>query len=406
MPHLARSPVLLALALVLAPVALPGQEQNRLTPASGAAAVVEPRSYGGGWDVYAMLDDDPATGWASPQGDLGPHALVLELPSRTTLSAFEFDVKSVDGAGRGAKGIVVEVSDAGPETGFREVLRASLRDRADSQHFAAQAAVAGRWLRLTIAGNWGDAQYTEIMGFRGFGTAEPGAALPDVSGTYTTNYNDFHIRQQGSAVIGCYELNGGLLNGTVEGRVMRLTWREDGGPQNDGPAVFVFSSDDAAFQGVWWRHGGGKGPPQGRWNGTRKATAVGTCPHWTGSVSGELHRNLAATGRVQLNGILFDSDAATIRAESRAVLDEVATLLAGELSWKLLIEGHTDAQGEADHNQRLSEARAAAVRDGLVERGVAAARLRTVGFGESRPVGDNATEVGRAQNRRVELVRE
>jgi outer membrane protein OmpA-like peptidoglycan-associated protein len=88
------------------------------------------------------------------------------------------------------------------------------------------------------------------------------------------------------------------------------------------------------------------------------------------------------------------------------VLDEVATLLAGELSWKLLIEGHTDAQGEADHNQRLSEARAAAVRDGLVERGVAAARLRTVGFGESRPVGDNATEVGRAQNRRVELVRE
>jgi len=406
MPHVARSPVLLALALVLAPVALPGQDQNRLTVASGALAVVEPRTYGGAWDVYAMLDDDRATGWASPHGDLGPHVLVLELPSRTTLSAFEFDTKSVDGAGRGAKGIVVEVSDAGPDSGFRDVLRASLRDRADSQHFAAQAGVAGRWLRLTIAGNWGDAQYTELMGFRGFGAAEPGVALPDVSGTYTTNYNDFHIRQQGSALIGCYELRDGLLEGTVEGRVMRLTWHENGGPQDDGPAIFVFSPDGAAFKGVWWHHGGGKGSPAGRWNGTRKATIVGTCPHWTGSVSGELQRNLAATGRVRLNGILFDSDAATIRAESRAVLDEVAKLLAAEPSWKLLIEGHTDAQGEEAHNQRLSETRAAAVRDALVGRGVSAARLRAVGFGESRPVSDNATEVGRAQNRRVELVRE
>jgi len=119
-----------------------------------------------------------------------------------------------------------------------------------------------------------------------------------------------------------------------------------------------------------------------------------------------VQRNLAATGRVRLNGILFDSDAATIRAESRAVLDEVAKLLAAEPSWKLLIEGHTDAQGEEAHNQRLSETRAAAVRDALVGRGVSAARLRAVGFGESRPVSDNATEVGRAQNRRVELVRE
>lgn len=395
-----------ALALALVPVAVRGQEPNRLALAVGAVPVVEPNSYGGGWDAVAMLDDDAATGWASPEGDLGPHVLVLELPSRTTLSAFEFDIRSVDGARRGARDVVVAVSDSGPDAGFRDVLRASLRDGADGQRFTATAAVAGRWLRLTILGNQGDTRYTELMGVRGFGTAEPAATLADISGTYATDFNEFHIRQQGSAVIGCYEYDAGVLDGMIEGRVLRLTWRENGGPEDGGPAVLVFDADSAAFRGFWWDHGGGKGPPRGTWHGTRKSPTVGTCPHWSGSVAGELRRGLAAEGRVRLNGILFDSDAATIRAESRVVLDEVAQLLAAEPSWKLLIEGHTDAQGEEAHNQRLSEARAAAVRDALVGRGVTAARLRAVGFGESRPAGDNATEVGRAQNRRVELVRE
>jgi len=406
MPHVSPLRAVLALVLVLVPVALPGQEQNRLALAVGAVPVVEPNSYGGTWGAVATLDDDPATGWASPAGDLGPHVLVLELPARTTLSAFEFDIRSVDGARRGAKDVVVAVSDAGPEAGYRDVLHASLRDGADGQRFAAAAAVAGRWLRLTILGNQGDTQYTELMGFRGFGAAEPAVPLPDISGTYATDYNDFHIRQQGSAVIGCYEHDQGVLDGTIEGRVLRLTWHENGGPEDEGPAVLVFGSDGVEFRGFWWGHAGGKGSPQGTWRGTRKATIVGTCPHWSGSVAGELRRGLAAGGRVRLHGILFDSDAATIRAESRAVLDEMATLLAAEPTWKLLIEGHTDAQGEESHNQRLSEARAAAVREELVGRGVDGARLRTLGFGESRPVGDNTTEVGRAQNRRVELVRE
>lgn len=401
-----RVSALLGLALLAGSAPVWGQEENRLAFAAGAWLVAPPRTYGGDWGPFAMLDDDPATGWASPHGDLGPHVLVLELPSRTTFTAFEFDIKSVDGVQRGAKGVVVEVSDAGPEREFRAVLRADLRAGADAQRYAAQATVPGRWVRLTIDGNQGDAEYTELMGFRGFGGAEPVAALADVSGTYATNYNDFHIRQQGSAIIGCYNHDGGLLEGTLDGRVMRLSWREEGGPEDDGPATLVLSPDGTSFRGVWWHHGGGKGSPQGEWNGTRQSPTVGTCPHWTGSVGGELRRTLATTGRARLNGILFDSDAATIRAESKAVLDEVAALLATEPSWKLLIEGHTDSQSDDAHNQRLSEARAGAVRAELVGRGVDAARLRAVGYGESRPVGDNATDVGRARNRRVELVRE
>jgi len=385
---------------------LPAQDDNRLGLAVGAFPVIEPRSYGGSWGVFSMLDEDPATGWASPQGDLGPHVVVLELLARTTLTALEFDTRSVDGAGRGAKDVTVEISDQGQATGFRQVLQAVLREGVDGQRFPLQAPVPGRWLRLTIAGNHGATDYTELMGLRGYGTAGPAAALPDVSGTYEANYGLFHIQQQGSALIGCYEHNEGLLAGTVEGRLMQLVWRENGGPQDWGPTVFVFAPDGSGFRGLWWNAGGGKSASAGDWNGTRKSSEVGTCPHWSGSVGGELRRTLETDRRTKLYGILFDIDAATIRPESKAVLDEVAGVLTAEPAWKLLIEGHTDAQETDAHNQALSEARAAAVRAALITRGAGPARLRAVGFGETKPVADNTTAMGRAQNRRVELVRE
>ncbi|MNU03582.1 Outer membrane porin F precursor [compost metagenome] len=67
------------------------------------------------------------------------------------------------------------------------------------------------------------------------------------------------------------------------------------------------------------------------------------------------------------------------------------------------MEGHTDSVGTYAYNQKLSERRAAAVRDVLVNQyGVADARVSSVGYGESRPVADNATDAGRAVNRRVE----
>jgi OOP family OmpA-OmpF porin len=300
----------------------------------------------------------------------------------------------------------VEISDQTAATGFRQVLKVTLKNAEDDQRFPVSAPIAGRWVRLTILNNQGDAQYTELMGFRGVGTSQPGPALGDVSGTYETSYSLFRIRQQGSALIGCYEHDEGLLEGTVEGRVMRLTWRENGGPNDRGPVILVFTPDGAGFKGQWWYYNGEKGPPQGSWDGTRKSSAVGTCPHWTGSVSSELRRTLAAERRAKLYGILFDVNAATIRSESNAVLDEVASLMKTEATWKLLIEGHTDAQGTDASNQQLSESRAQAVQAALVSRGIEAARLRAQGFGESKPVGDNATSLGRAQNRRVELVRE
>jgi len=387
----------------LALLALPAAAQpvNLLALGEGTLPVVEAASYGG-WPASNLLDDSPSSGWACEEGKTKSNVFVFEMPNAATLEAFEFDTAGIDGDNRGAKDVMVEVSASGKDAGFQKVLQATLADRRDNQRFAAQNKVLGRFVRLTIADNHGDPEWTELMGFRGYGVKpQPGTAVA-INGTFHTNYNDFHLRQQGAALTGCYEYNEGLFDGTVEGRVMKLTWREG---ESNGPAVFVFAPDGKSFRGYWW-HGSDKGqPPSGTWDGTRSSDQVGSCPHWSGSLAGELEKEMKGSGRARLYGILFDTDSAKIRSESFATLDEVVKLLAAEPAWKITIEGHTDATGTAAHNQTLSEQRALSVKDYLVGKGVAAARLQTAGFGQTKPVADNATELGRAQNRRVELVR-
>ncbi len=103
--------------------------------------------------------------------------------------------------------------------------------------------------------------------------------------------------------------------------------------------------------------------------------------------------------------VLFDFDKADIRSDAAEALARLATVVRGYPDGRVDIEGHTDAKGDDAYNQRLSERRAAAVKQWLVEReGIAAERLVPRGAGESRPVADNATDAGRQKNRRVEVV--
>jgi outer membrane protein OmpA-like peptidoglycan-associated protein len=392
-----------AVALILVAGTAAAQETNLLALAEGTLPVASAPSYGG-WPAVNLLDDAASTGWACPDGKIANNAFVFAMVAPATLTAFEFDTAGIDTDNSGAKDVIVEVSPTSQDAGFVPVLRATLEDRKNAQRFAAAKKVEGRWVRLTLVNNHGAEKWTELMGFRGYGVKAPPAPPVSINGTYHTSYNDFHLRHQGTAITGCYEYNEGLFDGTVEGRVAKLTWSEGGGSSH-GPAVFVFAPDGASFTGYWWHDTDKDRGVDGEWSGSRTSDAVGGCPHWSGSVGGELKKDLAATGRARLYGILFDTDSAHLRAESLPTLDEVVRLLNGEPTWALTVEGHTDSTGTAAHNQPLSEQRAKAVKEYLVGKGVAAERLATVGFGQSHPVADNATELGRAANRRVELVK-
>lgn len=380
-----------------------GEPINMLSLQEGALPVAVPPTYGG-WNAQNLLDDSPRSGWACETGNIADNIFVFELVEPAVLERFEFDNTAVDAEGAGARDILVEVSAVSASDGFTPVLAAGLADRTDNQSFPASVKKAARWVRLTIKNNQGSPEWTELFSFRGF-AEKPAMTTPgNISGTYETSYSLFHVRQQGTALVGCYEYNEGLLSGAVEGRVMKITWQE-AGEDNLGPAVMVFAPDGKSFRGFWWRQGAGSGEPDGEWDGKKIGAAVGGCPHWTGSVGGELKKHLDSAKRARLYGILFDFNSAAIRPESKPVLDEVFALLRSEPDWQLTIEGHTDAVGSDERNLTLSQQRADAVKAWLVTGGVDAARLAAAGLGESHPVADNATELGRARNRRVELVR-
>ncbi len=110
-----------------------------------------------------------------------------------------------------------------------------------------------------------------------------------------------------------------------------------------------------------------------------------------------------AKKKIILRGVHFDFDKAVIRNDARPILDEAIATLKQEGSVLVVVEGHTDGKGGVEYNKALSLRRADAVRDYLVRGGIAARRIQVEGYGKSRPVADNATEDGRAQNRRVEL---
>jgi outer membrane protein OmpA-like peptidoglycan-associated protein len=112
-----------------------------------------------------------------------------------------------------------------------------------------------------------------------------------------------------------------------------------------------------------------------------------------------------AKARIDIkDSVFFDLDKASIRPESTALLREVAQLILDHPELlKIRIEGHTDSQGEADYNLELSKARAAAVLQFLVARGVAPERLESEGFGETRPLVKGDSEAAWARNRRVDF---
>lgn len=118
-----------------------------------------------------------------------------------------------------------------------------------------------------------------------------------------------------------------------------------------------------------------------------------------------LYNRLMTDGKIITYAITFDIGKANIKPESMTEINRIAQLMKDNGDLKFEVQGHTDNTGTVAGNQKLSEQRAQAIVNKLVEMGIAANRLSAKGMGQSAPLADNSTDEGRAKNRRVEFVK-
>jgi outer membrane protein OmpA-like peptidoglycan-associated protein len=120
--------------------------------------------------------------------------------------------------------------------------------------------------------------------------------------------------------------------------------------------------------------------------------------------SDQIQKDLKDKGKAVLH-INFDTDKATLKADGKEAVAEIAKALTADKTMKIAINGYTDNTGDATHNLDLSKKRAKTVQTELEKSGIDSKRLVSEGFGQSNPIADNTSEEGKAQNRRVELVK-
>jgi outer membrane protein OmpA-like peptidoglycan-associated protein len=142
---------------------------------------------------------------------------------------------------------------------------------------------------------------------------------------------------------------------------------------------------------------------------TKPDNSPGTQPqaaqNWTAaSIADAIKQN----GRIGFNDseVHFTTASAALAGDSQAVLDQVAQALKNNSDWKMRVVGHTDSTGSASANNALSQQRAQSVMAYLTNHGVDSSRLRVEAEGQHQPASTNATDTGRAENRRVELIKD
>ena len=130
---------------------------------------------------------------------------------------------------------------------------------------------------------------------------------------------------------------------------------------------------------------------------------VFSVPNKPGIIKGNYLIRYELPKEYTLKNLYFDTAKATIRPESYKTLAVLAELMKRKRNMVILLEGHTDSQGDDFANQKLSEARALSVKSFLTKSGVQSVRVQTAGYGESRPIASNNTPEGRQKNRRTEV---
>ncbi|MEM7052647.1 MAG: OmpA family protein [Acidobacteriota bacterium] len=249
----------------------------------------------------------------------------------------------------------------------------------------------------------------------------PGPAIPAAAGAaYLELGSDDSDTIRLGGQVGDEESRRGLVSAAGEAfgaeRIRDELELRPGAPAWDSFRAWLASYDSPPFEGVQWRFEEGILRLRGRvfdQGARQRLTAVAAASLPAGielvdeleiippTSAADLQRSLDQT--VQLQNVEFESGSARLTAVGRATLDGIAEALAKLPALEVEIAGHTDSQGDPAFNLQLSRDRAAATRVYLTDRGITADRMTAVGYGQTRPIADNATAEGRRRNRRIEF---
>ena len=409
----------LVLIVIFASVPLQADEDNDLLDLdSGALVISATTQYGGRWNAQALLDASNLTGWSSAKGYPYPNEFLIELPRQCALASFVVDNTGAEESnfpGISARHFALY----GSTTSKDEVVELILSGEAEKgkrKVFAFDEPTEIRWLKLAILSNWGNPSHTQLMELEGYG--EVLDSVPQqkpLQGIYSSNYGLMRLEQSGAYVVGCYEADNGLLSGRTNGRLLKFRWCEDG--PNSGTALMVLSTDGNHLNGLWYE----RGRMKGSWYGSRVTDREG--PDCELPVLDALVKSIYEAGLSEpmeeigqeessekegaiaiLPEIYFATDSAEITPDSEKRLEKCWAAIQTHPYQKIVIKGHTDSTHTQEYNLELSLRRALSVAEWLIEQGWDANQLESKAYGESRPVADNATEEGRALNRRVEIL--
>jgi outer membrane protein OmpA-like peptidoglycan-associated protein len=348
---------------------------------------------------YSVID-------RSPTGPEEPLVLIVELAAPTVFREFGVPPMSSFGCcvGTLVARITVEGSIESPDAGFERL--AVLEPRADEfqaeQFFPVEAEHRVRWVRISLEGRQDpdpdDYRGTSFTDLIGLGTQEPRPDVPgEFSGIFLTGGgagggagNRMELLHEGALVTGCRQSGGAVrsISGGVENGILKLT-------APDGIPTLLVINSEGQLRGN--EIGRAYGPIIGEPGGNpTPCSEPGDRPNPVAEALDE--------GRVAIvYGINFDVDSDALRPDAGPALEQILAALEQAPDVSITIEGHTDSDGSDAHNLDLSQRRAESVAAWLVERGVAASRLEAVGRGESDPIADNASDAGKAANRRVEI---
>lgn len=400
----------------LKPTPEPTLEKNLFSFAEGTI-IIEPAYEGQSAPAFgpiALIDSTQSINWVGDNPSQKGFIFVLEMPEKNTVKSivFDNDTAGFGGEDAGVKDFTVEISDVSATSGFQEVLSGSLKKGENDQRFEITKPIAGKWIRANFKNTHGSNDRISVAEMRGYGESAEPTLSTNLTGTYSLDSGTYHIKQDGTQLTGCYEPKDtytslAVFTGGVEGNVAKIyrTKTDSDGKKENDSLIMVFARDGKRFFPAQMSISGVSEYEEIKRSGNEAGTCKGLNSEKT-TAKDQLEDQLKNNGRAVLYGINFDFNSDIIRPESKNVLDQVLNLLKTNADLKLIIEGHTDNVGGDSFNQSLSERRANAVKKYLIDAGIVADRLQAVGKGMSQPIASNENEIGRAQNRRVELVKQ